>query len=254
MIEETRQMDVKLNLVFEKLEVSMIQHTAQSFRLLRWGYTLCKSRRGESVMQNREMITKKELKERGWTDATIRDYLGQPDALKLNPYFRSGPKMQLYSLNRINQVEQKPEVVSALEGARKRSESAKMRAATQMAELKKYIDTLQIEVPTFSEEKIIEEACNQYNKFWSFCNEAEKYASPSHDEDFLHRITVNYLRHEMTIYEPELDRMSGLTGSVKARLLLKERILDQIAEVYPFLESECERQKDIANEHFFARN
>ena len=42
-------------------------------------------------------------------------------------------------------------------------------------------------------------------------------ASPENDSEFLDRITVNYLRHELTSYEAELAGLYGLIGRVGRR-------------------------------------
>jgi len=60
---------------------------------------------------------------------------------------------------------------------------------------------------------------------------------------FLHRITVNYLRHELTGYEAVLGSLRGLIGRAEASQLIRGRILAAIAEAYPWLAGECRRQK-----------
>jgi hypothetical protein len=40
-----------------------------------------------------------------------------------------------------------------------------------------------------------------------------------------------------------LDGLYGLIGRAKASQLIRERILDAIAEAYPWLVGECRRQK-----------
>ena len=45
------------------------------------------------------------LKHRGWTDAMIRDHLGDPDKQGVNPHYRSGPQTRLYSIERVERIE-----------------------------------------------------------------------------------------------------------------------------------------------------
>lgn len=73
-----------------------------------------------------------ELKdERGWTDALVRKFLGQPDELKTNPYYKKAPKMKLYSLARIEKAEQTQEFKLALEKAKVRKKGAQMGLVTK---------------------------------------------------------------------------------------------------------------------------
>jgi len=63
------------------------------------------------------------------------------------------------------------------------------------------------------------------------------------DSDFLNRIEVNYIRHNLTEYDRELEEMAGKIGVKEAVIKIKNRILDSIAEKYPELKGECVKQK-----------
>lgn len=187
-----------------------------------------------------EMLTKTSLKDRGWTDSLIRKFLGEPDVLRPNPHYRSAPKMQLYKIDRVIDIEQNEAFKAALETARKRSEARKNSAIEQAERLREYIRNLNIEFPVWSKQRLTQEACDHYNRLW---RTTEKRATPQSSEDFLSRISVNFLRHGLTPYDMELYLMFGKIGSVEGRVLLKARVLECIAETYPFLEDECERQR-----------
>jgi hypothetical protein len=60
----------------------------------------------------------------------------------------------------------------------------------------------------------------------------------------LHRVTVNYLRHERTVYDNTLVRKGrfGADHSIVYNQELKIRCLDVIAERFPELATECDRQ------------
>ena len=53
------------------------------------------------------------LKERGWTEAMIRDLLGKPDTLRDNPHYKSADPMRLWRLQRVEAVEATPSLPSA---------------------------------------------------------------------------------------------------------------------------------------------
>jgi hypothetical protein len=67
-------------------------------------------------------LTMAGLRERGWTDAMIRDYLGEPDAKRPNPRYRTAAPMKLYLAERADAAEASPEWVER-----------KMRGATRRA-------------------------------------------------------------------------------------------------------------------------
>ncbi len=57
------------------------------------------------------------LKERGWTEAMIRDLLGKPDTLRDNPHYKSAAPMRLWRLQRVEAVEATPEFAQRRERA-----------------------------------------------------------------------------------------------------------------------------------------
>jgi hypothetical protein len=59
------------------------------------------------------------------------------------------------------------------------------------------------------------------------------------------RITVNYLRHDRTVYDSSLQRNRLTSSDLRScyNKELKLRCLDAIAAVYPELAVECERQR-----------
>ena len=59
---------------------------------------------------------------------------------------------------------------------------------------------------------------------------------------FLERITVNYVRHRLTSYDRNLERVAGQIGVALAITAIRKRIYAAIAETYPHLAPECERQ------------
>lgn len=54
------------------------------------------------------------LRARGWTPATIRRFLGEPDATRPNPVFRNRAPMQLFEASRVEAAEQHSEWQLAL--------------------------------------------------------------------------------------------------------------------------------------------
>ena len=62
------------------------------------------------------------------------------------------------------------------------------------------------------------------------------------DKEFLNRITVNYIRHNLTTYEKIIDTMYSKVGKQKAYNMLNKKVFEEIANVYPDYKEECDRQ------------
>ena len=82
---------------------------------------------------------------------------------------------------------------------------------------------------------------------------AEKITS-RRGEDFFNRIETNWLRHEGTIYDSELDIYFKKTGVNQAKDMVRERIYALIAYNYPHLADECDRQLDIRRKKAARKN
>jgi hypothetical protein len=65
------------------------------------------------------------LKERGWTEAMIRDLLGEPDLWVDNPHYKNAGQMRLWRLQRAEAIEATPEFAERKE--RSERQTAKRR-------------------------------------------------------------------------------------------------------------------------------
>jgi len=195
------------------------------------------------------LVSFPDLKKRGWTEAAVRRFLGEPDKLKTNPRFSSAAPMRLYDEERVQKVE-------ASEGwTRWRGESAgRSMVAKSVTDRKRqetldWVDALDIDIPVVEASALLLMACNAYNSLWESRRRDEydeyetKSASEDDDQLFLQRITVNFLRHECSDYESELYRLHGRVGVRLAEARLRDRILRAIGQCYPSLDMECLRQK-----------
>ena len=95
----------------------------------RWSAGLAEEIRGRwpEIAAAVECVGAVGLKERGWTEAMIRDLLGKPDTLRDNPHYKSADPMRLWRLQRVEAVEATPEF------AQRRERSVGQRAAAAKA-------------------------------------------------------------------------------------------------------------------------
>jgi hypothetical protein len=56
------------------------------------------------------------------------------------------------------------------------------------------------------------------------------------------RWAVNYARHHLTSYDEEVRSVVGQPNAIEAIAEIKRRVLEQIAEQWPELQTECRRQ------------
>lgn len=197
----------------------------------------------------KEFLNKKQLKERGWTESMIKKFLAKPDAEKQNPKYRSAASMKLYKLERVQQVESSSEYQQQSKQTASRKQAAQKAVTTKLMKTWEYLDTVDFQVPMISKNQLIQDACNHYNNN-QYDRDRSEYATAGKDSEqtFLDRITVNYLRHCMSDYEYEINKITGKVGKDEGYLEIKRKILDAIAEQYTWLEKECNKQlKDAEN-------
>ena len=72
------------------------------------------------------------LKERGWTEAMIRDLLGDPDLMVDNPHYKSASPMRLWRVHRVEAAEADPGFVAERERAERRCAAAAKGAELRM--------------------------------------------------------------------------------------------------------------------------
>src|SRR2546429_7280232 len=81
------------------------------------------------------MLTTSALKERGWTLALIKKFLGEPDDTRENPHYRSAAPMRLYTIDRVEVIEKTPDFQEAHIKAIARSKHGKEVAERKANEL-----------------------------------------------------------------------------------------------------------------------
>jgi len=195
-------------------------------------------------------LTMTDLRELGWTQGMVTKLLGRADVLKPNPVYRSQAPMRLYSSSRVNVVMESPEFLELKAKRLKRSLSAITVANRRANELIEKAQNLAIGVTVLPEDEVRAKAITSYNEWQDYKFEiSERWhddppagASEGDSPEFLQRITVNYIRHQLTHYDNFLSRQHGKPGAEEARAIIRGRVFDAIAEAYPQLRDECHRQ------------
>ena len=191
-------------------------------------------------------LTISDLKTRGWTAAGIRRFLGQPDDTKANPLYRRAAPIKLYNISRVDAIEKTDEYQEWKTKSDARRTVARQRAHKKREELINVANEVVITVKKLSRKKVIARAIKAYNynkynqgKFHAMCP-----VNVDTDSEFIRRITVNFIRHQLCKYDQILAGNKGKVGVAHAYKIVKRRTLDKIAKVYPYLLEECYRQKN----------
>lgn len=180
--------------------------------------------------KKREMICASELiKTRGWTNSLIKKFLPTPDATKTNPIFKSAAPMKLYNINKVKRIERSKAFKEAKEVAQKKKDSAQKATETKKANTFKRIENLNFNILGIDKKRLIQRAINHYE---TYHDTKVIYA----DEEFINRITINYLRHNCTKYDKVLDGLYGSVGKQEAHDIIKQKLNDTIKEKYTWLQ------------------
>jgi len=200
------------------------------------------------ITERTSLLCKSDIKERGWTEGMITRFLAAPDAIKPNPHYKCAAPMKLYDRERVLRIEETEPFKVAMEQSERRRLSSKKAVRSRVMRLLDYVESIEITVPKMSVDILRKKAITHYNYRQYDRGNHDFCANEDSDKDFLDRITVNYLRHEMTNYEQELRAIFGKAGKQQAYALLKKKVLDEIAEVYPSLRTECAWQASTITE------
>jgi hypothetical protein len=146
--------------------------------------------------------------------------------------------MRCYSWKRAKRAGKRPECAEALRKAasmrdKRRAASARGHARRR-GKLLEHMDSLKIEIPEMTREKLVNVAIESYNQY-QISRGGGRRAHPGDGKWFLDRISLNTLRHEFSCYEEEIGRLFGRTGRKEAYAALRKKVDAAIVEVYPHL-------------------
>lgn len=200
-------------------------------------------------MADPDYLTKAAIKkERGWTDTAIKKFLGDPDKLGSNPYSSKTPS-HLYLLSRVKKAERTKRFKDWKQKSKTRRASARKAANTRkektLAKVRSRLGEIQLHPAArgLSTKKLRKLAVASYEELELERNWDEpRMVEDDAPQEFIQRIEVNFLRHEGTMYDSELEEYAGSTGVREAVDMVRERVYEVIANEYPFLKKECERQ------------
>jgi hypothetical protein len=181
-------------------------------------------------MKQKNYYRSSELKQRGWTEGLIKKFLPKPDETKTNPIVKSAAPMKLYKIKRVERIEKSEKFIKAMESISKRKAAARKAVETKTAKTIEWANSVNFNVPTFSKDKLERNAIYHYQQYHDtiICGPI--------DEDFINRISTNYIRHECTKYDRIIDSLYGSVGKQKAYDIIKEKINQEIRKKHNWIQ------------------
>lgn len=188
-----------------------------------------------------DYFNKRQLKERGWTDRTIRQYINIAP-VEFRSAYRCHPS-QCYPKDYIIGIEGSEEWQAAMLESLGHKLSGKKAAETRRAQTMSWIADavggLQVERDDNVMQLAIEAKNWRNDEIGNYMADDAERAPRA----VKRRWCVNYIRHDLSNYDDVLADMVGKVGRVEAYRVLFEAVMDRIAVVYPEYADECARQK-----------
>jgi len=188
----------------------------------------------------KQFITKTDLISiRKWTDRLIKKYMPVPDEIRNNPHYGRASAMKLYKISRVESIEKNEQFLIDFQKTILRRKSSLKMVETKKDNLFIQISELPISVEIIPRNELITLVIDAYNDR----NYYKDYLTLRDlDQSTLERLTVNYIRHNLTEYEDHLYTIGDQVGKKEGARLLKEITHNCIGESYPDLTRECALQ------------
>ena len=183
--------------------------------------------------------TLSDIRKLGFTDLVIEKLNITPNDTKPNPRNRKNP-IKLFSKGIIDTLVVSPEFIELFNKSTNRRLGAIKSKDTKTEKLLNGVKNLKVYV------RIVKDVENLAIN--SYMERNREFVIYDFNEDFVKRITVNYIRHELTSYEDDLDFIFGKVGKTKAYKYINEIIYKSIKSAYPKYSDECDRQLKIKTE------
>ncbi|MCP4965044.1 MAG: hypothetical protein GY926_07395 [bacterium] len=186
-----------------------------------------------------EMMTLTELRnERGWTDTLIRDFLGEADESRPNPYGSNAP-MRLYDRARVARVEATTEFQDAMSESQERRRIAQQRdtrrAQKTREELKPRLEALTADrLPPFAnEDELLTEAIPEYN-LWAMQNYADPFDRTTASPEQSLYVQIRYLAFNAPAVVDVMEWTKGKKGAAQLRAIVEDHLVEIAPEAYPW--------------------
>ena len=183
------------------------------------------------------------VKSMGFSNKLIEELLPQP-ILKDNPHYKCAAPMKLWKEDDVKKAMQTDAYIKYQEVRKKRQASAAKAVQTKTDKLMKQVRTAikGISVECISMKDLRKDTLRAKQFWYNISPNRYEYNAYDADEDTVKRWMVNYVRHNLTTYDRELEEMAGKIGIRGVYIELHNAVLNKISENYPELKEACQYQ------------
>ena len=193
--------------------------------------------------------SKTTLLNRGWTEKSINEILPPPKLVK-NPHYKCSYPMQLWEAQIVSYRERTNRFKKYAEKKAKRQEASRKAIATKTEKTIALLPNFSLEVERVSLEDLRQWTLNAK---WYWYMDTEQYERADSvdfaDEETILRWEINFIRHNLSNYDDELEKLYGKVGKDMVYSKYRNQLMNKIFEVYPELKEKCEefeQKKDLA--------
>ena len=199
-------------------------------------------------MSRKDYYNLTQMKERGWTAAMVKKLITiQPTEFK--GLYRRQPQ-KCYPKDYVERLEE----TQGFETMRRAAEvrHTRMKAVADRkreANVERFRKRIaSMTVPVIPDDELRKRTIKSKRAWYRYQAELrwqpeEEIDEASLPKEVLARWEVNFIRHELTRYDYVLEQIRVLVGTGDIYVMLRNEILDRIAQAYPGLSSECTKQK-----------
>lgn len=184
-----------------------------------------------------EYCTQSQLLRKGWSKTMIAKHLGEPDLTNPNPINQKWAPVKRYKRSRVEWSEKSEAFQQDLERSRARSLSSGGRKAaeTRRQRDRKWAKEVELEIQSMRQRHLLKAAIDHFNNRQDCESPEVIYATEKSDPEFLFRIQVNLVRHNLTNYEDLLSRLFGRIDQNSLYIIIRNRINNEIVSRHPWL-------------------
>lgn len=197
------------------------------------------------------------MEEKLFTKAQLKDQFGLTDSIikyipvteeRPNPMFRSAAPMKLYSEKTIEEFKATETYKSWLQKSEKRKMAAQKSVETRLLKNQEMLlqSIKSIKVKKLDNNKLVRLTLQAKNDWYDYQSDLRgtfnDFDPNSADKKTLDRWVVNYIRHNLTSYDDNLEQIAGKTGIAKLYKTLEFAVMERIASTYPQYREEVQRQ------------
>ena len=191
------------------------------------------------------LLSASQLKrDRGWTDALVKQFCPMPDDFCSNPYYRAGPAVRLYRLDRIKVIEASPEFQEAKARTAVRQAAAKKAGATKRSKALTWLTGAAAPVlPALPRAQLEGLAVDHRNDVLGFKGDSDTWITRRRTSaELVAGLQIDFIRFRLAAFEAKLRQAVGKQLDEEAARLIGHKILEAIAAAYPWLAEECARR------------